>query len=111
MVNVSHLAILSDGLVSPTPGGDIDTDIDFPLPDNTANRRGVLEFVLVASSPDLTFSAAQMTDRRAGSTARHTEHEVVSGFVPGDNTLRITVPGGTGTLQVSDVVLFYDRDI
>ena len=114
--NVSHLAVLSDGSFSQTPGADIDIDLPFALPDNTAARRGVLAYVVDATSPSslaysMTINGTAEVSRLVDGTVRHTEHEVVGSFHAGDNTLRVVVTGGTGTLVISDVVLFYDRGV
>ena len=114
--NVTHLAVISDGSFSLTPGADIDIDLPFELPDNTANRRGVLTYMVDATSPSnlsysMSINGAEQAGRRVDSTVAHSEHEVVSGFRAGSNTLRVLVTSGTGTLVVSDVVLFYDRGI
>jgi hypothetical protein len=113
--NLTHFAVISPGSTSLRPGGDIDADLPFTLPANTADRRGVLTYKLDAVSPsNLRFSVGfnggtPLFNRAVDSTVLHSEHEVVSGFHAGDNTLRIRVTGGTGTLVISDVVLFYDR--
>jgi hypothetical protein len=114
--NVTHLAVINDGEIRLTPGGDIDVDLPFTLPDNTANRRGVLIYMTDAQSPNnlaytMALNGAVELRRTVDSTVHHTEHEIVSQFRAGQNTLRIQVTAGTGVLILSDIVLYYDRGI
>ena len=104
----------ADAPISLTPGGDIDRDLDFHLPPDTTGDPGVLTFMTDAVSPNnLTFIMAingiQVVNHRVDSTVFHSEQEVVGSFHSGDNKFRIEVTGGTGTLLISDIVLYYVR--
>lgn len=61
-INVTHMAIIASGTLTLPADGDIDHDFEFTLPDNTANRRGVLAATRPASPPP---SAIAVSIRRS----------------------------------------------
>jgi hypothetical protein len=113
-ISLSLYEVISTTVIELTPGGDIDRDVTFELPDNTASSRGVLTYVADARSPNnLAYSIAingtAQLNRTVDSNVLHAEQKVVSGFRPGQNTLTIRVTGGTETLIVDEIVLHYTR--
>ena len=105
-----------------TTGGDIDKEVKFDLPGDTTNDRGVLTFRTDAVSPNnLTYTIdindVPVTGHRVDSSVLHSEQKIVKGFKPGQNggfkpgpnTLGIKLTGGTGTLEISEMVLHYVR--
>jgi hypothetical protein len=96
-------------------GGDVDKKVDFDLPSDThTSDRGVLTFRTDAVSPNnLTYTIdindVPATGHRVDSSVLHSEQKVVKGFKRGPNTLGIKLTGGTGTLEISEIVLHYVR--
>ena len=122
MAIVADFVTLDESIIRLTPGGDIDQDVPFELsnpPPATRFDGAVLSFMQDASTPnDLTFTMAVngttvLPDTRVDSTVLHAVHEriPVSSLRNGPNMLQIRVTGGTGTLRISDPVVFYHRNV
>jgi hypothetical protein len=116
--------VISDGTTSLAIGGDIDHDFAIGLNANAnVGIRSVLSFMLRPSNPNnLQFRleiingdgvTSTVVTYTIGSNTWRVFQEVISANVLTltGNTLRVTVLSGTGTLGISDIVLWYHRNL
>jgi hypothetical protein len=118
MPEIADYLHLEDGRVTlPNNDDGVNREYTFQLPSDTAtNARGVLTFVVRRSNPGgLTYTitlngAEEISDNTQTESSRRAIQEVVSGLKTGTNTLEFEV-SGSGTLQLSDIVLWFQRNI
>lgn len=118
MPEIADYLHLEDGRFTlPNNDDGVNREYSFPLPlDTSTNSRGVLTFVARRSNPGaLTYTitlngAEEISDNTQTESSRRAIQEVVSGLRAGTNTLVFEV-SGSGTLQVSDIVLWFQRNI
>jgi hypothetical protein len=117
MPQIADYVVLRDSAVSLKPGSDIDIDLPFNLPSDTATgTRGVLSATMnTVDAGDLTFmisvNGANEFNLRSNSDVFRSIQEVVGGLQTGANTVTMKVTGGDGTLVIRDVVLWFQRNI
>ncbi len=118
MPQIADYLHLEDGRVTlPNNDDGVNREYSFQLPPDTAtNSRGVLIFVARRpTSGGLTYAitlngAEEISDNTQTESSRRAIQEVVSGLKTGTNTLVFEV-SGSGTLQLSDIVLWFRRNI
>ena len=100
----------------PTDGGGSNREFSFTLPNDTAtDTRGVLSYVVIPSSPDLTYTIT-LNGTVVVSKAPlihpqcHTVHEVLGGLRRGVNTLVVERTSSSGSIAFSGIVLSIPRD-
>jgi hypothetical protein len=119
MADVADYRVISDGDVKLQTGGDIDHTFTFDL--GTAvqhNQQAILQFFYVSSSNannlSFRFAINGTAVRTINVTGNHfaTIHEVQGGVTKNNqNELEIRIVGGTGSVTISDIVLFVQRTV
>ena len=119
MADVADYRVISDGGVTLKTGGDIDHTFTFDL--GTAvkhNQPAILQFFYVSSKNannlSFQFSINGTAVRTINVTGNFfaTIHEVQSNITKNNmNQLDIKIVGGTGSVTISDVVLFVQRSV
>lgn len=125
---MSHQAaiydVISDGKTSLAIGADIDHDFPIGLNSNAnLGQRSVLSFMVdTVNSNNLQFRLSiingsgvttTVATYTTSSTVARVFQEVISSntLTLTGNTLRVVVLSGTGTLEISDIVLWYQRNL
>ncbi len=116
--------VVSDGKVSLAIGQDIDHDFPIGLHAKAnVGIRSVLSFMIdTISSNNLQFRieiingsgvTTSIATYTTSSTVARVFQEVISTntLTLTGNTLKVRVLGGSGTLEISDIVLLYQRDL
>lgn len=119
MPDVADYRVISDGGVTLQTGGDIDRTFNFDLGAAVSHgQSAILQFFYVSSSNannlSFRFSLNGTTVRTINVTGNHfaTIHEVQSGLTQDNiNQLDIQIVGGTGSVTISDIVLFVQRTV
>lgn len=119
MPDVADYRVISDGGVTLQVGGDIDHTFTFDL--GTAvrhNQHAILQFFYVSSSNannlSFRFAINGTAVRTINVTGNHfaTIHEVQAGVTRNNqNELDIRIVGGTGSVTISDIVLFVQHRV
>ncbi len=119
MADVADYRVISDGPVTLQTGGDIDHSFSFNL--GTAvqhNQHAILQFFYVSGSNAKNLSFRFSINGKAIRTINVTGnffatiHEVQSGVTRNNvNDLEVKIVGGTGSVTVSDIVLFVQRTV
>lgn len=121
MPRIADYSVISDGSVTIQTGGDIDADFNLNL-DNGVDlpSRSILSFVVAAqngaNNPQLRVSvngAQQLNGTLPDGPFVTSLHELVNANVlqNGANNFEFAIVGGAGTLNISNVVLHYQRNI
>lgn len=120
MPTVADYLILRDAPFTLATGGDIDRQFDFSLDsDVRLNQSMILQFFVVSSQ-----NASSLAFRSTvnGSGVRTidvngnffcTVHEAFPGSVArqGQNQYAVSITSGTGRVEISDVVIWFQRDV
>lgn len=118
MPQIADYAIVDDGLFTlPNNNDGINKDFPFTLPNDTVLVRGVLSYVVRPTSANaanytITLNGTQiLRDATLEDPQRRAVHEVVSGndLNRGANTLVVERAGGSGSIQFSDIVLWFSE--
>jgi hypothetical protein len=119
MPDVADYRVISDDSITLQTGGDIDHSFNFDL--GTAVQHGqsaVLQFFYITSSNanNLTFrfsiNGTLVRTYIANGKLFGTIHEVQAGVTRDNgNTLDVRIVGGSGSVVISDVVLFVQREV
>ena len=114
---ITDYKIVTDKHFTLEIGGDIDWDKDFGLPSNAReDQGGVLLFRVEALSPKnlkfrVNFNGRENHKIVLNDNDHHLSfHEAITGIKTGNNNLAFTVESGEGTLNVSDIVLYFKRN-
>lgn len=119
MPRIADYVIIKQDRFTLQTGGDIDKDFDFTLESGShSGSRSILAFVLVKSGTgSLTLEvkvngSLQLSNASTGARF-NTLHEVIDADVlkVGTNNIVFRIIDGSGTLNISNVVLHYQRDI
>ena len=120
MPNVADYSIVSDGNVDLKIGGDIDRTFDFNIPTTAVlNQSAILSFQLdtgTGGTPSGLKWRADINGTKIGGWTHNARdfcavQEVFGGSVlkKGSNSATVTVESGTGTLRVSDIVVWFQN--
>lgn len=118
MPDVADYVAITDGALNIATGADIDKEVNFNLePAVRLGQQSILQFFYVSSSnaSNLTyrFSINGTEIRTINVTGNFfsTIHEVIGGGVlaSGTNTLKAEIVGGSGSVSLSDIVLWVQR--
>ena len=119
MADVADYRVIRDSSVTLTTGGDIDKDFSFNL--GTAvkhNQHVILQFFFVsgtnANNLSFRFSINGTNVRTINVTGNHfaTVHEVARNVTKNNaNDLKVQIVGGSGTVHISDIVLWVQRSV
>lgn len=100
----------------PTDDGGSNREFSFTLPNEpVTDTRGVLSYVVIPSSPDLTYTitlngAGEVSKAPLIDPQRRTVHEVFGGLRRGVNTLVVEKTSSSGFIAFSGIVLSVPRD-
>ncbi len=115
---IADYKVISDGITSLAIGSDIDRDFIFSLPSSGfRNQDGILFFVVSNNSTSALRLRVEFNDQiklRATLTPNDhyvSLHEVIDGLKVQNNKLTFTLESGEGTLRVSDIVLYFQRNV
>jgi len=121
MPRIADYAVISDGSVTIQTGGNIDADFNPDLGNEVhLPSRSILSFLVAAqngaNNPQLRVrvnGVQQLNGTLPDGPFVTTLQELVNANVlqNGVNNFEFAIVGGTGTLNISDVVLHYQRDI
>ena len=120
MPRIADYSVISDNKVALQIGGDIDHDFNFTLPVGAhLGSRSVLAFMLdTKSDPDdlrfhVEINGTNVFNARFNSDVFQPLHEVIGANVlrHGTNNINFVVDSGDGVAEISDVVLWWQRDI
>jgi hypothetical protein len=119
MPDIADYRVISDGSITLQTEGDIDHTFDFDL--GTAVQHGqsaVLQFFYRTSNNanNLTFrfsiNGTPVRTMIVNGNLFGTMHEVQAGVTRDNgNTLDVRIIGGSGSVEISDVVLFVQREV
>jgi hypothetical protein len=113
---VDYVVVADAQFRLPTDGGGSNREFSFTLPNDTVTgTRGVLSYVVIPSSPNLTYT---ITLNGAGKVSKaplidqqhRTVHEVFGGLSRGVNTLVVKKTSSSGSIAFSGIVLSVPRD-
>lgn len=117
---IADYSIIRDSSFTIKTGGDIDRSFNFSLPSSLyRDNRSILAFVMDGAS---NLNNLRLEVLINGTSLRHpvlnqdslqTLHEVVGSNVlrVGSNTCEFRITSGSGTMNLSDVVLWWQRSV
>jgi hypothetical protein len=123
MARAADYDIVSDAKVSLKIGGDIDRDFPIGMSSPDVTQRSILSFMVdTVGASNLTFRLeivngngvkTEVIAITTNSAVARTFQEVINGNVltPTNNTLKVKVLSGGGTLEISDIVLWYLKNV
>ena len=119
MADVADYRVISDGNVTIQTSGDIDRSFTFDLGTGVQhNQPAVLQAFYVSGSNannlSFRFSINGTAVRTINVNGNHfsTIHEVQSGVTKNNqNELEVKIVGGSGSVTISDIVLFVQRSV
>lgn len=120
MADVADYRVIRDGNFTIRTGGDIDRSFEFDL--GTAvqlGQRSILQFFFVSAqnasnlSYRFTINGQSVRTINVNGNFFGTVTEVVSGGVlrNGENDIEVSITGGSGSVTISDIVLFVQREV
>ena len=101
-------------------GGDLDKEFHINLPESLVrSNRSILAYVVDPESNvnnlrvEVAVNGTPVRSSRFGQDLLMTLHEVVGADVlnVGRNTVKFTATSGSGSIRISDVVLWWQRDV
>lgn len=123
MARAADYDIVSDGKVELKIGGDIDHDFPIGMSSPNVGQRSILSFMVdTVGGDDLKFRLnvingsnvnTEVGTYTTSSAVARTFQEVMNAntLTANGNTLRVKVLSGDGTLQISDIVLWYLKEV
>jgi hypothetical protein len=118
MPAVADYVVVADNKFSLSIGGDIDRDFAFSLPNTTqVSGSGILQLMQDAVDPDglrfrVEINGTEILTWTTSTALSRGIHETFGGNILqiGANTMRFVVESGDGTLECSDVVVWYQNN-
>lgn len=113
---VDYVIVVDAQFRLPNDDGGISREFSFTLPNDTVtDTRGVLSYVVIPSSPDLTYTitlngAGEVSKAPLIDPQRRTVLEVFGGLRRGVNTLVVEKTSSSGSIAFSGIVLSVPRD-
>lgn len=116
-----YLVVADAPFTLPNNNDGINREFSFTLPDDTASSQSVLSYVVRPTSSNtaglnytITLNGTQiLSDATLEDPQRRAVHEVMSGndLNTGANTLVVERSSGSGSIQFSDIVVWFRRNI